>query len=92
MQYIATKRVGKKNIGIAGINLGNESCLASAQKAFSDFGITYNNVDWGDFISGLKNYKKDASFIDIDDVEAAEWNKKNRLEIRAKLIAKTSVI
>jgi hypothetical protein len=92
MQYIATKRVGKKNIGIAGINLGNESCLASAQKAFSDFGISYNNVDWGNYISGLKNYKKDALFIEIDNVEASEWNKKDRLEIKAKLIAKTSVV
>jgi hypothetical protein len=70
--YIATKKVGTKRIGIAGISFTNpNSCIRTGEKAFEKLGISGAWVTWGD-VSRQKNYIQAADFIDVPKTQADE--------------------
>lgn len=71
-QYIATVKQGRSRIGIAGINLGDDSCIATASKVFAALGIASQDVQWGDYTASCKNYIQSPNFLAIDADTAAQ--------------------
>jgi hypothetical protein len=70
-QYIASIKQGRARVGIAGVNLGPDSCIASAAKVFQALGVNCSDVGWGDYVSACKNYKPGTDFLSIPDAVAA---------------------
>lgn len=61
MDYIIAKKINSKWYGVAGINLGNNSCLAGADHIFyKRLGINTwtpgHKTSWGNVFEKQKNY------------------------------------
>ena len=60
MQYIIAKKIKGKWYGLAGCNLGAESCIAGAEKVFKAGGIELRDygvkTSWGDRFEAQGNY------------------------------------
>jgi hypothetical protein len=70
--YIATKKVGAKRIGLAGLTfITHSTCLAIARDMFDKLGIYSNEVYWGD-VAKNKNYTQSPDFIVVDRYKAEE--------------------
>lgn len=57
-QYVLCERIGSKIVAVAGITLGDQSCLRRAECAFEEAGFDTRalSTKWGSVVTSQKNF------------------------------------